>query len=95
MRDRWDPTGHVGGRTPAIENTWPTAEQWLDWLLDQPRETQIAAVDRAIASRQDAVRCLEQNHAGLLDELTAAREAAAREYQRGVDDLAAAIRGAK
>lgn len=52
---------------------WPTAEEWLDWLLSNDRDDQLQIAQRAIDRAQEASRCLEQAHEIRLREALAQR----------------------
>ena len=74
------------------ENTKPTAEQWLDWLLTLDRAAQMEQAENVMANADRAHLCLIANHEGLAEQLRATQDYAARAYQDGATDAATQIR---
>lgn len=54
---------------PWPEDSWPTPEQWLDWLLSLPRDEQLQVAEAAVIaaqqeSRRQAIRALTDGRWG-------------------------------
>jgi hypothetical protein len=59
---------------PWAEGEVPTAEQFTDWFLAQPRDEQLRVIERAIENGLQAMRCVEGNHHRLMHEVVLLRE---------------------
>ncbi|WP_109507336.1 hypothetical protein [Nocardioides speluncae] len=74
------------------EGCYPTAEQWLDWLLANDRGDQLLIAVRVLDVLDIALQCVACDHAGHLE--SAARERwltrIERERQAGLRYVAAA-----
>ena len=63
---------------PWPENAWPTAEQWLDWLLILDREQQMAQAESRLLDAEHAHRCVLMNHDNMQAEINWLRDRANR-----------------
>lgn len=52
---------------PWPENQWPTAEQFADWYVQQPREERVRLAEWIIFQGQQAEQCFRMNHEGRIE----------------------------
>lgn len=68
------PESDVSTPRPWPENAWPTAAELADWLSRCTSDERLSYADHSLATAQRAARCVDQQHAARLADLSAARE---------------------